>query len=118
LEYSFYWKKEYIAWIFGGLDEVDQWNGKGKDWKQGALEHGNEICSSSSPTRCSRTKQAGKNAKNREKKSCENQGVTNLPPLEKSRPRDLVAQGTIANLPSLGNSLHPGFPFYHILFPW
>src|SRR4051812_13434381 len=43
------------------------------------------------------------------RKSCKNQGVTNLPPLEKSRPRDLVAQGTIANLPSLGNSLLLGF---------
>ena len=43
--------------------------------------------------------------KKAKRKSCENQGVTNLPPLEKSCPRDLVAQGTIANLPSLGNLL-------------
>jgi len=49
------------------MDEVDQWNGIGKGWEQGALEHGKEICSSSSPTRCSRTKPADKNEKNREK---------------------------------------------------
>ena len=56
-----------MAWIFGGMDDVGQWNGNGKGWEQGALEHGNEICSSSSPTRCSKTKLADKNEKNREK---------------------------------------------------
>ena len=44
--------------------------------------------------------QRAKARKTAKRNSCENQGVTNLPPLEKSRPRDLVAQGTIANLPS------------------
>ena len=34
---------------------------------KGQLEHGKELCSSSSPTRCSRTT-SGKNEKNREKK--------------------------------------------------
>ena len=53
--------------------------------------------------------QWAKSRKTQKGKSCENQGVTNLPPLEKSHPRDLVAQGTTANLPSLGNSLHLGF---------
>src|ERR1041384_5925936 len=62
--------------------------------------------------------QRAKTRKTLKRKSCENQGVTNLPPLEKSRPRDLVAQGTIENLPSLGNLLLLGFPFYRILFPW
>ena len=32
--------------------------------------------------------------KSKEKRKGQNQGVTNLPPLKKSRPRDLVAQGT------------------------
>ena len=48
-----------MAWIFGGLDEVDQWNSNGKGWEQGALEHGKEICSSSSPNRCSRNQTSG-----------------------------------------------------------
>src|SRR3954469_23834837 len=57
-----------------GLDYLVDWmrwiNGMAlaRDWEQGALEHGKEICSSSSPTRCSRTKPADKNEKNREKK--------------------------------------------------
>ena len=67
---------------------------------KGHLSMEKRICSSSSPSRCSRTKPVAKTRKTAKKKSCENQGVTNLPPLEKSRPRDLVAQGTIANLPS------------------
>ena len=32
--------------------------------------------------------------KTKEKERAKNQAVTNLPPLKKSRPRDLVAQGT------------------------
>src|SRR3954470_22176541 len=57
--------------------------------------------------------QRTKTRKTSKRKSCENQGVTNLPPLEKSRPRYLVAQGTVANLPSLGNSLLLGFLAYY-----
>src|SRR3954465_8577433 len=49
------------------LDEVDHWNGIDKDWEPGALEHGKEICSSSSPTRCSRTKTAAKTRKPKKK---------------------------------------------------
>src|SRR3954463_1778408 len=94
-----------MAGIFGGLDEVDQWNGIGTSWKQGALEHGQEICSSSSPTRCSRTKPADKNEKTAKKKKLRKLGCPKPTPLEKSRPRDLVAQGTIGNLPSFGNLL-------------
>src|ERR1043165_6009889 len=41
--------------------------------------------------------QQTKMRKPRKVKGCENQGVTNLPPLEKSHPRDLVAKGTTAN---------------------
>ena len=33
-------------------------------------------------------------SKTKEKESAKNQAVTNLTPLKKSRPRDLVAQGT------------------------
>ena len=41
---------------------------------QGALEHGKEICSSSSPTRCSRTKTADKNEKTAKKKKLRKPG--------------------------------------------
>ena len=34
----------------------------------------------------------------KEKERAKNRGVTNLPPLQKSRPRDLVAQGTSMNI--------------------
>ena len=36
--------------------------------------------------------------KTKEKERAKNQAVTNLPPLKKSRPRDLVAQGTSMNI--------------------
>ena len=36
-------------------------------------------------------------SKNKEKERAKNQAVTNLTPLKKSRPRDLVAQGTSMN---------------------
>ena len=40
-------------------------------------------------------KNSGKNlGKTKEKERAKNQAVTNLTPLKKSRPRDLVAQGT------------------------
>src|SRR3954465_15673157 len=55
----------------------------GKDWKQGNLEHGKELCSSSSPTRCSRTKPADKNEKNREKKKLRKPGCHKPTPLRK-----------------------------------
>ena len=42
---------------------------------------------------------SGKNLrKTKEKERAKNQAVTNLPPLKKSRPRDLVAQGTSMNI--------------------
>ena len=36
--------------------------------------------------------------KSKEKERAKIQGVTNLPPLKKSHPRDLVAQGTSMNI--------------------
>ena len=36
--------------------------------------------------------------KSKEKERAKNQAVTNLPPLKKYRPRDLVAQGTSMNI--------------------
>ena len=64
------------VWLgyFGGKAEVDQWNGIGKGWDQGVLEHGKEICSSSSPTRCSRTKTATKTRKTEKKKKLRKPG--------------------------------------------
>ena len=44
-------------------------------------------------------KNSGKNlGKTKEKERAKNQAVTNLTPLKKSRPRDLVAQGTSMNI--------------------
>ena len=59
---------------FGGLGEVDQWDGIGKGWDQGSLEHEKEICSSSSPTRCSKTKTAAKTRKTAKKKKLRKPG--------------------------------------------
>src|SRR4051812_36927973 len=96
-----------------------KWIGKGLD--QGSLEHGTEICSSFKSNEVikikSNHKSRNKSEKFSKKESSEIRDVTDLPPLEKSRPRDLVAQGTIANLPSFGSSLLLGFPFNRILFP-
>src|SRR4051812_29370548 len=50
------------------LDEVDHWNGIGKGWGQGALEHGKEICSSSKSNEVLKNQNSGKNEKNRKKK--------------------------------------------------
>src|SRR3954464_11180741 len=81
----------------------------GKAWNKGLLEHGKEICSSFQSNKVikikSNRKSRNKSEKFSKKESSEIQDVTYLPPLEKSRPRDLVAQGTIANLPSFGNLL-------------
>ena len=57
---------------------MDQWDGTGKGWEQGALEHGKKICSSSSPTRCSKTNPADKNEKSREKKKLRKPGCHKL----------------------------------------
>jgi hypothetical protein len=48
----------------------------------------------------------------KEKEMGKIQGVTNLPPLKKSRPRDLVAQGLNINFPTWGNRFQLGFPLY------
>ena len=46
-----------------------------------------------------RKKNSGKNlGKTKEKERAKNQAVTNLTPLMKSRPRDLLAQGTSMNI--------------------
>src|SRR4051794_15944991 len=97
-----------------------KWIGKGLD--QGSLEHGKKIWSSFKSNEVinikSYRKARNKSERFSKKESSEIQGVTDLPPLEKSRPRDLVAQGTITNLPSFGNLLLLRFPFNRILFPW
>src|SRR3954467_12720366 len=56
------------------MDEVDQWNGIGMDWDQGALRHVKKICSISSTTRCSETKPADKNEKTAKKKKLRKPG--------------------------------------------
>src|ERR1041385_758595 len=92
----------------------------GKAWKQGTLEHGKELCSSFKSNEVIKIKfnrkSRNKSAKFSKKESSKIQDVTDLPPLEKSHPRYLVAQGTIANLPSFRNLLLLGFPFYRMLF--
>jgi hypothetical protein len=50
--------------------------------------------------------------KSRKRKMGKIQGVTNLPPLKKSRPRDLVAQGSNKNITPWGNRFQLGFPIY------
>ena len=67
--------------IFVAKAEVDQWNGIGKGWEQGSLEHGKKICSSSSPTRCSRTKPAAKTRKTTKKKKLRKPGCHKPTPL-------------------------------------
>src|SRR3954468_12615208 len=96
-----------------------RWHGKGLD--QGPLEHGKKIFSSFKSNEViqikSNCKSRNKSEKFSKKESSEIRDVTDLPPLEKSRPRDWVAQGTFANLPSFGNWLLLRFPFNRILFP-
>ena len=49
--------------------------------------------------KATKKKNSGKNlGKTKEKERAKNQAVTNLTPLKKSRPRDLVAQGTSMNI--------------------
>src|SRR3954464_3516681 len=63
------------------------WNGIGKAWIQGSLEHGKKICSSFKSNEVikikSNHKSRNKSEKFSKKESSEIQGVTNLPPLEK-----------------------------------
>src|ERR1043165_232583 len=58
----------------------------GRGWDQGALEHGKELCSSSSPTRCSRTKPADKNEKTAKKKKLRKPGCHNVQPESEATP--------------------------------
>src|ERR1043165_5175473 len=74
-------KRNIWLGYFGGKAEVDQWNGIDKGWEQGSLEHGKRICSSSSPTRCSRTKTAAKTRKTKKKKKLRKQGCHKPTPL-------------------------------------
>src|SRR3954469_25076428 len=71
----------------GGLGGVDQWNGIGKAWIQGPLEHGKKICSSFKSNEVikikSNSKSRNKSGKFLEKESSKIQVVTNLPPLRK-----------------------------------
>ena len=49
--------------------------------------------------KATKKKNSGKNLeKTKEKERARNQAVTNFTPLKKSRPRDLVAQGTSINI--------------------
>src|SRR4051812_49283204 len=73
----------YGLGYFGGKAEVGHWNGNGKGWDQGALEHGKRNMLKFKVHRgAQEPKQRQKREKPRKRKSCENQGVTNLPPLE------------------------------------
>ena len=69
-----------MAWVFGGLDEVDQWNGIGKGWEQGTLEHGMKICSSSKSNEVLENQNNDKNEKNREKEKAAKTGVSQTYP--------------------------------------
>src|SRR3954464_2427578 len=65
------------------LDEVDHWNGIGKGWEQGALEHGKINMLKFKSNEVLKNQTSGqKREKPRKRKGGENQGVTNLPPLE------------------------------------
>src|SRR4051812_48375499 len=98
-----------MAWIFSGKDEVDQWNGNGKGGEPGALEHGKRICSSSSPTRCSRTKPGDKNEKNREKEKLQKPGCHKPTPLRKISSSRFGCSGNHCELTVLRNLLHLRF---------
>src|SRR3954469_11878510 len=64
----------------------------GKAWIHGLVEHGKEICSSFKSNEVikikSNRKSRNKSEKFSKKESSEIRDVTDLPPLEKSRPRD------------------------------
>ena len=86
-----------------GLEGRGQGNFEGKGVEDhGSLGQRKKICPRFKSKELLQIKPTGKSGNKPEKflksKSCKNQGVTNLPPLEKSRPRDLVAQGTNMNI--------------------
>ena len=73
-------------WLGGDGSREDMEN-------NGPLEHGKKICSSFKSKELLQNQPTSQSRKNsRKEKGCKNQGVTNLPPLGKSRPRDLVAR--------------------------
>src|ERR1041384_8100752 len=74
-------KRNIWLGYFGGKADVDHWNGIDKGWNQGSLEHGKKLCSSSSPTRCSRTKTATKTRKTEKKKKLRKPGCHKPTPL-------------------------------------
>ena len=62
--------------------------------------------------------QAKTSEKSKEKERAKNQAVTNLTPLKKSRPRDLVAQGTSLNISDLKETIsNSGILFSFIVVP-
>ena len=67
-------KRNIWLWYFGDKAVVVQCDGFGKGWDQGPLEHEKEICSSLSPTRCSRTKTATKTRKTAKKRKLRKPG--------------------------------------------
>ena len=79
---NIHFNRKRNIWLgyFGGKAEVDQWNGIGKGWEQGALEHGKEICSSSKSNEVLKNQTSGKNEKNPEKEKAAKTGVSQTYP--------------------------------------
>ena len=117
-EYSFYWKRNIWHEEKCGLEGMGQGKIFGKVLRiMVHLSKERKYAQVSSPKSCFKSNQLANLKINQKSKSGKIQGVTNLPPLEKSRPRDLVAQGTIGNIPYSGILLSLGFPLYCIVFP-
>ena len=77
-----------------------KWKGLGKDLGRTSHSRKKEEGIFYSPDQKATEKEnSGKNlGKTKEKERAKNQAVTNLTPLKKSRPQDLVAQGTSMNI--------------------
>ena len=102
-------------WLGGDGSREDSWKGPKN---QGPLEQGKKICSSSKSKELLKLKPTGKTRNKPERQKSQNPGCHKPTPLGKSRPRDLVAQGTIGNILYSGILLSLGFPLLCIVFPW
>src|SRR3954467_15222112 len=74
-------KRNIWLGYFGGKAEVGHWNGIGKGWYQGALEHGKRICSSSRSNEVLENQTATQNEKTEEKKNLRKPGCHKPTPL-------------------------------------
>ena len=95
------WSRSEVTWSWQGF-ENDEPLGRGNE---------DDFPGGKATEPLQKEKQSKNQINQKKKKRAKIQAVTNLPPLKKSRPRDLVAQGTSM---TWGHRFQLGYPFSFI----